>query len=73
MVSAARCILSVATQEASGHPNRVVRQDPSWSAWNIYSVLFGVALGAVAMSIAVTELLLAGSLGFRVIAIAWGR
>jgi O-antigen ligase len=48
-------------------------QDPSWLAWNIDGLLFGLALCAVTMSIAVTESLLAGALVFRIIAIARGR
>ena len=73
VVNAARSILSIAIQEAPGHPRRLIRQNPVWLAWNIDSLLFGLALCAVPMSIAVTESLLAGSLLFRVIAIARGR
>ena len=72
VVNAARSLLSIATQETPGHPDRLI-QDPIWLAWNIDGLLFGLALCAVTMSIAVTEILLAGSLVFRVIAIARGR
>jgi O-antigen ligase len=50
-----------------------MRQGPIWLAWNIDGLLLGLALCAVTISIAVTETLLAGSLLFRVIAIARGR
>jgi len=73
VVNAARSILSIATQEAPGHPTRFTRQESIWLAWNIDGLLFGLALCAVPMSIAVAESLLAGSLVFRVVAIARGR
>src|ERR1700677_259274 len=66
-------MLGIATQDVPGHPNRFRRQALIWLARNIDGLLFGLALCAVTMSIAVTESLLAVSLVFRVIAIVRGR
>jgi O-antigen ligase len=73
MVNAARSVLSITTHESLGNARRLPRRDPNWLAWNLDSLLFGLALCAVPISIAVTESLLAGSLVFRITAIARGR
>ena len=73
MTRAVRSLVSIATQPRAGNVDCGKGRSRARMAWNIDALLFGLAACSVPMSIALTESLLAGSLLFRLTALARGR